>query len=294
MVIRMSIGFYVLVFFAIGSLAAVLFFRAELFNRAPTATGLGSVVRGDFSVKVTLAGTVVPVKRTLVSAPYTGFVKKIFVKVGDRVRVGSPLVEFSQSLMSADENPPLRSPLQGVVVQVEKTEGEYLKEGDPKEFILRIDDLSRIFVLGQVPEMDLVKLALGQETEVRVTAILNKTYQGVLRELSLSSRQKDAYSGSQSVEFPVRIEILNPDEKIKTGMTALVDVTTLKKQDVLYIRHEFLRFSGNDRFVILKNGTRRAVIIGDQNDEVVEITSGLSEGDLLQQIDFAGSEEIRK
>ena len=83
---------------------------------------------------------------------------------------------MTPSLQSNDNPFPLRAPFSGTVVQIEKSEGEFIKEGDIKDFILRIDDTSKMFILANSPEIDRVKVKLNQEAVIKASAIINKQY----------------------------------------------------------------------------------------------------------------------
>ncbi len=249
--------------------------------------GIGIVIRQDIMQRVTIAGTVTPLKKTIITAPYNGYVKKLFVKVGDKVKQGDPIVSVVQSLQAGDNSFPLRSPLTGTVVQIEKSEGEFVKEGDPKEFILRIDDASKLYVVANAPEIDRVKVKAGQDAVIKASAILSRKYKGVIRELSLAAREKDQWSRSQVVEFPIRIEIMDGDDTIKSGMSVVIDVITSKKENVLTLRHEFIRRDNEKYFVVLNSGKRKDIQVGIQNEEGFEIVSGLEEGEKIKQIDFS-------
>ncbi|OFZ15735.1 MAG: hypothetical protein A2Z20_05220 [Bdellovibrionales bacterium RBG_16_40_8] len=248
--------------------------------------GLGSVKKSDLIQRVTIAGVVVPNRKTIITAPYNGYIRKIFVKIGDRVKQGDPIVSIVQSLQSSDPVYPLRAPFPGTVVQVEKNEGEYIKEGDAKEFVVRIDDLEKLFVLTNAPEIDRVKIKAGQEAVIKASAILTRSYKGIIRELSLAAKEKEQWGQSQ-VEFPIRVEVLDQDQELSPGMSVVIDIITNKKENVLTLRHEFIHRENEKYFVILKNGKKRSIEVGIQNEEAFEIRDGLKEGEQVQQINFS-------
>ncbi|MCB0361253.1 MAG: efflux RND transporter periplasmic adaptor subunit [Bdellovibrionales bacterium] len=249
--------------------------------------GLGTVLRQELLQRVTVAGVVIPFKKTIMTAPYNGYVNKLYVSVGDRVKIGDPVFGVVQSLQAGDDPFPLRSPLDGVVVQVEKSEGEYVKEGDQQNFIVRIDDISRLFVVANAPEMDRVKLKTGQEAVVRASAILDRKYKGIIRELSLAAREQTPGTNNQVVEFPIKIEIMDGDEMIKPGMSVVIDVITAKRENVLTLRHEYIRRDHDKYFVILASGDRQDIEVGIQNEQGFEVLSGLRENQQVQQVDFS-------
>lgn len=256
-------------------------------SNSKNKTDIGVVSKQDLIQRVTIAGGVTPNKKAIITAPYNGYVKKLFVKIGDSVKQGDPLVSVTPSLQSNDNPFPLRAPFSGTVVQIEKSEGEFIKEGDIKDFILRIDDTSKMFILANSPEIDRVKVKLNQEAVIKASAIINKQYKGVIRELSLASRNKDEWSRSQIVEFPIKIEITDPDELIKSGMSAVIDIITAKKENVLMLRHEFIRRDNQNYYVVLETGKRKDIQVGLQNEEGFEVVSGLAEGEKIKQVDFS-------
>lgn len=260
--------------------------RAWRQSQADTGVRIGEVQRGDLIQRVTIAGNVVPDRRTIITAPYAGYVKRIFVKVGEKVKRGDPLVSIAQSLTTPESVFPLRAPYDGTVVQVLKSEGEFVSINDAKEYIMRIDDLHRLFVQAKAPEFDMVKIKLGQTAVVRSTSILNRSYSGVIREVSLAALEKDRWSNSQLVEYPLRIEITDADAQLKPGMSVLIDVIALKKEKVLLLDQEFVMQEGEKYFVTLADGQKREIKTGARNEQSFEILDGLKAGDRIRQIDF--------
>lgn len=248
----------------------------------------GVVTRQDLVQRVTIAGTVISRRRTVVAAPYNGYVKEIFVKVGDKVKPGQPLVSVAQSLQSSEPVFPLRAPYEGTVMHVNKHEGEYVKEGDSADYILRIDDLAQLFVQANAPEMDWARLKNGLDAVVKASALPTHSYLGRITELTLAPQPSQSGGGSGSGgEYPVRIVILNPDPQIGPGMSVVVDITTNKITGVLTLRHEFV-FRGTDGdYAILADGKKTKIEVGLQNDEIVEVKSGLSENAQVRQVDFS-------
>lgn len=265
------------------SLALYYFSKSKSFSSSGK-TRVSKVEKGELVQRVTVAGTVIPNRKTLITAPYSGYVKQLFVKIGDQLKKSDPIISVVQSLQSVDPVFPLRAPFSGTVVQINKTEGEYVKEGDPNEFMVRIDDLTRLFVLANSPEIDLVKFKEGLEAVIRASAILDRSYKGVIRETSLAAMAQERWN--TQVVFPIKIEITDADQQIKPGMSAVIDVITNKKTDVLVLRHEFIEKDNEEYFVTLTNGERRKIDVGIQNEEACEIKSGLREGDEIKQVDF--------
>ncbi|RZA07240.1 MAG: HlyD family efflux transporter periplasmic adaptor subunit [Proteobacteria bacterium] len=248
---------------------------------------IGVVTRDDLLQRVTIAGTIVPKRRTVVSGPYDGYVKQLYVKIGQNVKAGEPLVSVAQSLQSSEAVFPLRAPYAGTVVFIQKYEGEAVKSNDPADFLLRVDDLSELFVQASAPEVDRAKLKLGQEALIRASAVPDYAYNGVIQDLALAPREDSSnmFGGSQA-EYPVRIAITNKDKKLGPGMSAVIDIVTSRRDKVLTLRHEYVLREKDGYAVTLENGTKRPVKVGMQNEEAFEILSGVDEGTRVRLVDF--------
>lgn len=251
---------------------------------------IGEVERTDLLQKVTIAGTINPNRKTLISASYNGYVRKVYVKIGQKVHAGDPIVSLGQSLKGRAEEEvyPMRAPFDGTVVQILRTEGEYV---DPQAqqgngtALVRIDDLSQTFIDANAPEIEVGKLKQGQEVLIKASAILTKTYHGKIKSISLAAREQKDWDKSR-VEFPVMIEVSDNDGQLLSGMSVVVDIITQKLKNVLTLRHEFIQKDGDQYFVVTADGERKNIEVGMRNEEAFEIKSGVTEGEEIQQTDY--------
>jgi multidrug efflux pump subunit AcrA (membrane-fusion protein) len=246
------------------------------------------VQRGELLQRVTIAGVIQSLKTTIITAPYDGYIQRIYVKIGDKVKAGDPLVSVSQSLQATENVYPIRAPFGGTVVQILTTDGEFVKQGDVQNFIVRLDDISKLFVMANVPEIDIVKIKKNQEAIIKASPILDKTYKGIVRDISLAATTQTGSSNRAQAEYRVKLEVLDVDDLLKPGMSTILDIIPEKKTDVLILPHEYINKEGDNYSVTLKNGTKRDVKIGMQNETMVEIQEGLKEGDEIRQVDFIG------
>lgn len=288
-------GFFKGLFFWVivaGLLVALgIFVKRKLIDeQEPVASVIGLVQKADLVQRITFAGTIASLRRSIITAPYSGYVKNLYVKIGDRVKKGDALVSITASLDSLDPVYPLRAPFSGLVTLIRKAEGEFTKENDPQDYILRIDDVSKYFVEAKVPEIDRLKVEIGQEAVIKASAITNEPFQGVVRRVALAPEEKAqgfSFGGKTQVEYQVFIEITNSDARIKPGMSAIIDVIAASAKQVLTIGHEFVHEEDGASYVLLQDGTKRVIKIGLKNDEAVEIIEGLKEGEQVRQVEFA-------
>lgn len=249
---------------------------------------LATVTYRDIIQRVTMAGTIVPKRATIIQAPYQGYVKKIYVQIGEKVNVGAPIVSVTQSLQNGETVFPIRAPYVGVVVAIGKTEGQFVNTGgDEKNYIVKIDDLSEMYVDVDVPEYAISQIKKGQKAIIKATALLDRTYQGVIETIFLASNQKQSgFSSRKSAMYPAKIRLINPDKALRTDMSVIVDITTHQRKHVLTLPHEYIHKEGKRYYVILADRTRKNVTLGIQNEAYAEIRSGVKAGDKIRRVDY--------
>ncbi len=248
------------------------------------------VERKDLVQRVTVSGTIVAAKQTIIQVTYEGYVEKLFVEIGQKVKKDQPLVTVVQSLASQEQGFPLRAPYDGVVTQILKKEGEYVPGGnstsvDSGNRLMRFDDLSSLFVEVNIPEIDVGKIKIGQTAKLRTSALLDQSFEGTVKEIALASKEQDRWNRGQ-VEFAARIQINNPSVQLKPGLTAMVDIIVEKKEAVLVLPHQYVQREGDQSFVTTVKGQRKDIKVGLRNDEYFEITDGLNDGEEVRQVDY--------
>ena len=140
------------------------------------------------------------------------------------------------------------SPVSGVVMEKKAIEGMMMKAGDE---MLRIADLSSIWVIADVAEQDIAQVRIGARANVTFRAFPNETFEGrvsfVLHELEMATRTAK-----------VRIEVANPDHRIKHEMFADVDISAGDGEpDRLAVPVSALIDSGNRQVVLVERGEGR-------------------------------------
>lgn len=120
------------------------------------------------------------------------------------------------------------SPIDGKAVQLNAHEGEVVVTGtmnNPASVIAVIADLSEILVESDVNETDVVALRLGMPAKVHVDAIPEKDYAGHVAEIGSSAAARQS-AGAGIRYFKVKVQIDNPDDRLRPGMTSQVSIIT--------------------------------------------------------------------
>lgn len=271
---------------AVVSLVAGVGFQLYRSGHSPSKDKrYGVVKRGDLVQRVTVAGQVQPLQRTVFIPPFTGYIHKIFVTIGQKVKKGDPIISVAPTLSGAEQIFPIRAPFSGIIVDIGKTEGEFVVEKKENDRMVRLDNNDKFFVVAKSAELDAARIRHGMEVEIRVNAIGNSALKGVVRNLDLAAEEADGWKAQQST-FDVRVEVMNPPQNLRSGQSAILDIVTDRYKDVLYLEHEFINKEGEQNFVITRRGKRKNIQVGRQSDLAVEIVSGLQEGEEVEQIDF--------
>jgi HlyD family secretion protein len=193
-----------------------------------------------------------------------------------------------------------RAPIDGVITSLRVEEGEVAIIGtmnNPGTVLMTIADLSVMEVEVEVDETDVVNVRLGQNAEVHVDALPDRTIVGQVTEVGSSALQKlGAVSSStqESKDFKVVVTLDKPPSSLKPGLSASADIITAKKTGVLAIPISALvlqekKAQGQGRaekgeeegvFIVNKEGRAsfRPVRKGITGDLDIEIVSGLEEG----------------
>lgn len=163
------------------------------------------------------------------------------------------------------------SPTGGVLSSLDVREGMTVATGAS---LARINGLDNVWLEVAVPEAQVSSLAQGQSVTARLPAFAGETLEGtiqaVLPQANLDSRT-----------VRVRVELPNPQGRLRPGMTA--DVTLSRDvQDALVIPTEAVIRTGKRALVMLaeEQGRYRPVAIrtGREFDELTEVLEGLETG----------------
>jgi len=127
------------------------------------------------------------------------------------------------------------SPIDGVITRINAEVGEVVMFGtmnNPGTVILEVADLSTMLLVAQVDEADVGKMALGQKAKVFVQTFPDDEFKGVVDLIAL----KHSISPSTGTKY-FRTEILLEGDvtKLFSGLTAHVDIETIKHEDVLNV-----------------------------------------------------------
>jgi len=102
------------------------------------------------------------------------------------------------------------SPLAGTVIEKNVRLGQYIKEGDQ---LYRIAELDPIWLYLELYEYDIAAVRYGQPVDVALEAFPGEIFRGIVTFI-------DPFLDEQTRTIKVRVNLKNPDRKLKAGMYA--------------------------------------------------------------------------
>lgn len=148
--------------------------------------------------------------------------------------------------------------------------------------LLRIADFSRMEVVVEVGESDIVRIEPGDSVRVEVDAYPRRVFQGQVTQIANSAKKLDARF-EQVTNFAVRIELLPDSVRFLPGMSAAVSILTEVRPDCLTLPAGSIFTRGKEEFVWTVGTGRtahaRKVTTGIQEADRIEIRDGLSEAE---------------
>ncbi|RJP77361.1 MAG: efflux RND transporter periplasmic adaptor subunit [Candidatus Zixiibacteriota bacterium] len=128
------------------------------------------------------------------------------------------------------------SPMDGIVSQLNKEVGEMAMGAQFQEdVILVVADLSRMEVVIEVDENDVVNVALLDTSRIRVDAYPDTTFKGVVREIAHTATTRGLGTPEELTNFEVKITMLEVPPTLRPGMSATADVITQVEENTLKV-----------------------------------------------------------
>ncbi|MDE2029131.1 MAG: efflux RND transporter periplasmic adaptor subunit [Alphaproteobacteria bacterium] len=254
-------------------------------------------------------------RQTLVSPRFGGWIEKMYVDAtGMQVKKGDPLfvfyspelahieaeypfshktkntpngtIEKLQSLAvpedeiarlerehTVNDHITLRAPADGTVLQKMAIEGMRFVPGMT---LYNLADLSDIWVMADVYEQDLARVAVGQNVKVTFTAYPGEAFDG-----KVDFVYPDINKQTRTAK--VRIVLPNPNSDLRLDMYADANIMGEPEKNVLTVPASAVLNSGQRQVVLLALGDGRfrpqEVKTGMRAGDNIEILDGIKEGD---------------
>jgi HlyD family secretion protein len=138
------------------------------------------------------------------------------------------------------------TPLDGIVTTLPVQIGETVVPGiqnSAASSIMTVADMSIVTAEVHVDETDIVNLKIGQKADVTIDAIPNRTFAGHVTEIGNEAilrstgqvASSSATSSTEAKDFKVVVQLDNPPEEVRPGLSCTAKIVTATRKDVLSI-----------------------------------------------------------
>ena len=135
----------------------------------------------------------------------------------------------------------IASPIDGVVVSRTVDVGQTVAASLQAPTLFTIaNDLTKMQVLASIDEADVGQIKQGIKANFTVDAYPGETFIGDISQLRLN-----AQTLQNVVTYSAVIDVANPDQKLRPGMTANITIPVARRESVLTVPNAALRFRPN-------------------------------------------------
>lgn len=168
----------------------------------------------------------------------------------------------------------VRAPFDGIITDLKVSAGEHVTGGRELFTLVNIDEIK---VLARVLEHEVGQMRPGQDVNLKFNAYPGKIFKGRVQAVSPIVNPEDR-------TCTVHVAMDNPDEAIKPGMHADVEIAAQVHHDKLMVPQAAILVRGvpGRKLVFVVEGGLakwRYVQIGLENEEFAEILDGVAEGE---------------
>ncbi len=233
-------------------------------------------------------------KEEQVIAKTGGKIKSIHVKNGEKVAKDDLIVtieddfdlsiaekqntiaKLRSQLEDLEEGNTLYSPIKGTVLKVAVAEEDVV---DRATVLMTVADLANMEVKIAVDELDINKIKAGQEVEITSEVYPTEKFIGTVSKMSLEGISQ---GGVTTYEVAIR---LDDRKSLMAGMNVDIEIAAESRENVLVVPIDALKKAEGKYMATVKDSAGNKsdvdVTLGLVTKNMVEITAGLKEGDII-------------
>ena len=224
-------------------------------------------------------------------------VEALAIAEADVSIAGTAILEGNKSLTAAErfveyqrarlDDTTVEAPFDALVVRRDRGPGDVVTAGSS---VMQLVSTDEMWITAWVDETELARLAADQPARVVFRSEPGVTYAGAVARVG---RETDR----ETRELVVDVRIAELPATWAVGQRAEAYIQVARKDAVTVLPAELLRVRGGQTGVMLDVGgtaTWRAIEVGLRGREIVEVTAGLSPGDVVVTPTDAGADALRE
>jgi HlyD family secretion protein len=156
----------------------------------------------------------------------------------------------------------------------------------PNQPVIALPDASQLVVETRIRENDLHKLSAAQRVQVRVNAYPDVRLDGSIALIGALALEDSGRAGTKF--FPVSVQLSSADPRLRTGMTARVDIEVASIANAITVPvHAVFREAGSAYVVIVRGSRplRRPVTVLAENETHSALAAGVEPGERVLLVD---------
>ncbi len=173
----------------------------------------------------------------------------------------------------------LRAPFTGIITKQDTKMGQTVSPGVP---VVSLQGVGKFQIEANVPEVDVAKISVGDEAEVTLDAYgSDEKFSVVVATIDPAETIVEGVS-----TYKVTLQFVKNDERIRSGMTANIDISTDKRAEVLFIPSRAVTTRDGKKYVKLLDSmnavSEKEITVGLRgSDGSIEVQSGIVFGDTI-------------
>ncbi|MBC7847037.1 MAG: efflux RND transporter periplasmic adaptor subunit [Flavobacterium sp.] len=174
----------------------------------------------------------------------------------------------------------IRAPFTGTIDEVFVEKGQVVAPS--AQGLMRIVNLSNMYVSTSVPETYIGKLKVGTQVDV-ILSSLGKTYKGKVRQVG-------NFVNPSNRSFGIEVSVPNPENLLRPNQVANLKITDYVNKSAVVVPTNVIQEDGQkNKYIYIvtnsngKTGTAKKAIVklGQSSDNVTEILSGVQDNDII-------------
>ncbi len=169
---------------------------------------------------------------------------------------------------------PIASPVTGTIIEKNIVTGAAVKAGTR---LLRLADLSTVWVEGEVYASDLPWIKVGMSARITLPELAEQSYTATVTFIN-------PVINPQTRSAVIRVQLDNTDGSLRPDMFATMALQ-VDLGERMVVPEQAVIYSGDQRIVFVDKGNGRLLSVkiktGLRNADIIEVLDGLVEGDII-------------
>ncbi len=258
-----------------GHLSVINSFLVSIMNALNKAYGLTQSTLDSYKANITTARTNINTVSTNITDQKQSIDSQKATVDSDEAAVESYKAAI-QNIEAQISKTVLYSPISGIVTRQDAKAGEIAAAN---AVLVSVISASQFEVEANIPEADIAKVKIGDSAKITLDAY----GEGVIFDAKTVEIEPAETMIEGVATYKTTFQFINKDERIKSGMTANIDILTDKRENAIAVPRRAVISRNGDKIVkiligdnILEVKVKTGLVGSDNNIEIIE---GIKEGD---------------